>query len=211
MNMSCSVDGSSWSSDGRRQLQLLSQENVPRVTPAAMMAPAYQLSLNRPVMTDRSLGYASSAMSWEAPLMAYTIPMPRMMRATRNMATGRTLVSIDREDSQTSLEPAGTTTRPGPNFKITRTVDGSALQYSTNGDDYGSGHHTCLPTESIIYIWDQRDSNDSADGERGRHNSQKSTAGIVEICNNKRKSAKAHLYDDVGYGYDYVYAYHLQR
>ena len=87
MNMSCSDEGKSCNKDGNRQLQLLSQEYVPRVMPAAKIAPAYQLSLKRPVITDRSFGYVSSAMSWDAPLIPYTIPMPRMILATRNMAT----------------------------------------------------------------------------------------------------------------------------
>lgn len=38
-------------------------------------------------MTARSLGYANSEMSCDAPLMAYTIPIPRIILDTMNMAT----------------------------------------------------------------------------------------------------------------------------
>lgn len=87
MKISCSDDGRICNNEGRRQLQFDSIENVPSVTPAAIMAPAYQDSLNNPVMTPRSRGYVSSAISCEAPLMAKGMPKPSKMRDTTNMET----------------------------------------------------------------------------------------------------------------------------
>lgn len=41
MKMSCNIDGAIWRSDGIRQLQSFGIANVPSVTPAATIAPAY--------------------------------------------------------------------------------------------------------------------------------------------------------------------------
>lgn len=92
-NVSCKIEGKSCSRDGSRHDQLFVHEYVPNVIPAAKIEPTYQLSLKRPVMTARSLGYANSEMSCDAPLMAYTIPIPRIILDTINIATfGRLLV-----------------------------------------------------------------------------------------------------------------------
>jgi hypothetical protein len=68
-----------------RQAQSLFIENVPRVHPAAIIAPTYQLSLKRPLRTAVCRGYVSSAMSCDAPLIQNGMPIPRRIRATRNM------------------------------------------------------------------------------------------------------------------------------
>ena len=86
MNVSCRTDGATWTREGIRQAQLLGMEYVPSVTPAAMMAPAYQLSLNKPLMTLVWRGYVNSAINCEAPEIQNGMPMPRRRRATRNMA-----------------------------------------------------------------------------------------------------------------------------
>src|SRR3569833_2452815 len=87
MNVSCSKDGVAWTRDGMRHDHSSGREKVPSVTPAAMMAPAYQDSLNSPFRMPASRGYASSAISCDAPEMQKGIPMPRSRRDTRNMAT----------------------------------------------------------------------------------------------------------------------------
>ena len=51
MNVSWSMDGAICNRDGIRQAQSFGMEKVPRVTPAAMIAPMYQLSLKRPLST----------------------------------------------------------------------------------------------------------------------------------------------------------------
>ena len=51
MNVSWSKDGAICSRDGILHAQSFGMENVPRVTPAAMIAPTYQLSLKRPLST----------------------------------------------------------------------------------------------------------------------------------------------------------------
>ena len=165
MKMSCNVDGKSWRSEGNRQLQLLSQEYVPSVTPAAMIAPAYQLSLNKPVITDRSLGYANSAMSCEAPLMAYTIPIPRMILATRNIATAKVSAYIAMQ-FQTRV----------------RTVDSRRLQDGTNADDGGAQHHASFSSETVIHIRNERDGNDCSNGECRRHDTKQGSCWAVEVC-----------------------------
>ena len=93
--MSCSSDGAIWTKEGIRQAHVSARLYVPRVVPAAMMAPTYQDSLNRPFNTPASFGYASSAMSEEAPEIQKGIPIPRMRRATRNMPTDRLLDRVE--------------------------------------------------------------------------------------------------------------------
>jgi len=102
MKASWRRDGAIWRSVGIFHAQLSGLLNVPRVTPAAIIAPAYQdyptlvfkggewpqdiiTSLNKPFITDVWLGYTSSAMSIEAPPIANGIPRPRMKREARNM------------------------------------------------------------------------------------------------------------------------------
>ena len=63
MKVSCSRDGSICNNDGILQDQSSGLEKVPRVTPAAIIAPAYQLSLKSPLRTAEWRGKVSSAMS----------------------------------------------------------------------------------------------------------------------------------------------------
>lgn len=87
IKVSCNIDGAIWTKEGILQAHVSWRLYVPKVVPAAMMAPTYQDSLKRPFNTPASFGYASSAMSEEAPEIQNGIPIPRRRRATRNMAT----------------------------------------------------------------------------------------------------------------------------
>lgn len=86
MKVNCNREGRIWSSEGIRQAQLFGIAYVPSVTLAAMMAPTYQLSLNRPLSTLECLGKVNSAISCEAPEIQNGMPMPSKIRDTRNMA-----------------------------------------------------------------------------------------------------------------------------
>jgi len=85
--MSCKTDGAACKMDGILQAQSLGMLYVPRVTPAARIAPANQETLKRPVTTARSRGQVSSARSYEAPETAKGIPVPRTRQDARNMPT----------------------------------------------------------------------------------------------------------------------------
>lgn len=87
MKVSCRREGAAWRMDGMRHAQLLGIEWVPRVMPAARMAPINQDTLNRPVTIARSRGYVNSATSCDAPDTAQEIPMPITKREAMNMPT----------------------------------------------------------------------------------------------------------------------------
>ena len=67
--------------------QLVGIAKVPRVTPAATMAPMNQDELNRDPIRARSFGYASSPIIDDAATIAKGIPKPKRNRAMTNIAT----------------------------------------------------------------------------------------------------------------------------
>lgn len=97
IKVSCSNDGAIWTKEGILQAHVSWRLYVPRVVPAAMMAPTYQDSLKRPFRTPASFGYASSAISEDAPEIQKGMPIPRRRRATRNMPTGGFVRSNEKE------------------------------------------------------------------------------------------------------------------
>ena len=55
------TDGRNWTSDGRRQHQVLSMYRLPYVTTAARIPPTYQKAPYRPVRVARYFGWETSA------------------------------------------------------------------------------------------------------------------------------------------------------
>lgn len=85
--MSWVNEGRACSSDGIRHDQVLAMANVPRLTPAATIAPIYHEQLNSDVRMGRSFGCDNSPISDDAPTMANGIPSPRIIRDITNIAT----------------------------------------------------------------------------------------------------------------------------
>ena len=73
--------------DGIRQPQFEGIANVPRVTPAATIAPINHDELNKDPICARSFGCASSPIIDDAATIAKGIPKPRRNRPITNIAT----------------------------------------------------------------------------------------------------------------------------